>query len=495
MGDAGGDGVEQQPQEELLEKANKLKEQGNKQLADGHLIQAVELYSQAIDLVPTAVFYGNRAFTYLKMENYGLAISDSDEAIRLNSDYVKAYYRRASANMVLGKYKLALKDLRQVVKTHPGDKDARLKFKACEKAAREAAFAAAIMQEEEEPLCTRVVVQDILVDPAYDGPALGEDLTVTMDFVRAMIERFRAQKLVAKRYVVAVLQQAFALLRATPSLMRLRVPADGADGKTGAFTVCGDTHGQFYDLLHIFELNGLPAPDNPYLFNGDFVDRGSFSFEVVTTLLALKVACPEAIHLTRGNHESKNMNKIYGFEGEVKHKYDAAVMTMFAEVFCWLPLCATLNDKVFIVHGGLPSTDGVTLDDTEGIDRNREPPESGLMSDLMWSDPQPFEGRSPSKRGIGMSFGPDVTKAFLDGNGLELLVRSHEVKEEGYLVEHDGRCITVFSAPNYCDQMANKAAFIRFGHDCKPQFTQYEASPHPPIRPMAYATNFSGFGM
>jgi diadenosine tetraphosphatase ApaH/serine/threonine PP2A family protein phosphatase len=79
--------------------------------------------------------------------------------------------------------------------------------------------------------------------------------------------------------------------------------------------------------------------------------------------------------------------------------------------------------QVFVVHGGLVSTDGVTLDEIERIQRNHEPPDSGLMSDLMWSDPQPFEGRTPSKRGVGMAFGPDVTKAFLDNNGLELLVR------------------------------------------------------------------------
>jgi serine/threonine-protein phosphatase 5 len=181
------------------------------------------------------------------------------------------------------------------------------------------------------------------VESSYDGPTLPEGNAVTMDFVKAMMQRFKDQKLVAKRYIVSILQQVFLLLKEVPSLMRLSVPP------SGVFTVCGDTHGQFYDVLHIFELNGLPSPENPYLFNGDFVDRGSFSFEVVMTLLTLKVACPEAIYLTRGNHESKNMNKIYGFEGEVKHKYDAGVMTMFSEVFCWLPLCATINDKVRLI--------------------------------------------------------------------------------------------------------------------------------------------------
>ena len=87
-------------------------------------------------------------------------------------------------------------------------------------------------------------------------------------------------------------------------------------------TVCGDTHGQYYDVLHIFQMNGFPSATNPYLFNGDFVDRGSFSVEVILTFLLFKMSCPECIYLTRGNHETKNMNRIYGFEGEVKAKYD-----------------------------------------------------------------------------------------------------------------------------------------------------------------------------
>ena len=114
---------------------------------------------------------------------------------------------------------------------------------------------------------------------------------------------------------------------------------------------------------------------------------------------------------------------------QVRHKFDQTVMTLFAEVFCWLPLAATLDGGVFITHGGLPAEDAKTLADIDSVRRGREPPDSGMMSDLMWSGPQPFTGRSPSKRGVGMAFGPDVTEAFLDGNDLKLLVRSHEVKE------------------------------------------------------------------
>jgi serine/threonine-protein phosphatase 5 len=255
--------------------------------------------------------------------------------------------------------------------------------------------------------------------------------------------------------------------------------------------VCGDTHGQFYDLCNIFEIGGPPSENNIYLFNGDYVDRGSFSFETVFLLLLYKLSNPAQLYMLRGNHETKNMNKIYGFLGEIKHKYDDVVMGLFTKVFNWLPLACVLHKKVFVVHGGLSTQDGgVTLQNIENLARNREPPESGLMSDLLWSDPQPQLGRAPSKRGLGYSFGPDYTAAFLEQNNLDLVIRSHEVKDEGYVEEHDGKCITIFSAPNYCDQMGNKGAFIRFKDgDMKPDFTKFDAVPHPDVPPMTYAGN------
>jgi serine/threonine-protein phosphatase 5 len=174
-------------------------------------------------------------------------------------------------------------------------------------------------------------------------------------------------------------------------------------------TVCGDVHGQFYDLLNIFEINGLPSEDHPYLFNGacvracaalllaaaspavttplvrcagDFVDRGSFSVEVIFTLLALKCLYPTGLYLTRGNHETRAMNSIYGFEGEVRAKYNESMCKLFAEVFRCLPLGAVLGGKVFVVHGGLFSRDDVTLDELRTLDRFREPPDEGPMCEV-----------------------------------------------------------------------------------------------------------------
>jgi len=171
---------------------------------------------------------------------------------------------------------------------------------------------------------------------------------------------------------------------------------------------------------------------------------------------------------------------------------------LFSEVFNWLPLLAELkaskNGKgALVVHGGLFSKEDVSLQELKSIYRNHQPPDSGLMCELLWSDPQPFPGVAPNKRGVGVAFGPDVTHKFLKQNNLDLLIRSHEVKEEGYLVEADGKLITVFSAPNYCDQAGNKGAVVKLNDSLQTNFIQFTAVPHPNMKPMAYANNFGMF--
>nr|CAD7427858.1 unnamed protein product [Timema monikensis] len=128
-----------------------------------------------------------------------------------------------------------------------------------------------------------------------------------------------------------------------------------------------------------------------------------------------------------GNHESQTMNQMYGFEGEVKSKYTAQMSELFTEVYNWLPLAHCLNSRVLVMHGGLFSRDDVTLDEIRKIDRNRQPPEDGVMCELLWSDPQEQPGRAPSKRGVGVQFGPDVTEKFVELNKLDYIIRSHEI--------------------------------------------------------------------
>ncbi|KAJ8626724.1 hypothetical protein MRB53_020031 [Persea americana] len=470
-----------------FDRAEEIKLLANEAFKANKYTQAIDLYSQAInENSQNAVYWANRALAHTKLEEYGSAIQDATKAIEIDPKYSKGYYRRGAAYLAMGKLKEALKDFQQVKKISPNDPDAAKKLKECEKAVLKLKFeeAIAVHDSDRRSIADAIDFHSIDVEPQYTGARIDGEV-VTLKFVKKMIDDFKNQKCLHKRYAYQIVLQAREMLRAMPSLVDITV----RDGDH--FTVCGDIHGQFYDLLNIFKLNGLPSEENPYLFNGDFVDRGSFSLEVILTLFAFKCMSPSAIHLARGNHESKNMNKIYGFEGEVRSKLSETFVELFAEVFCCLPLAHVMNDKVFVVHGGLFSVDGVKLSDIRAIDRFCEPPEEGLMCELLWSDPQPHLGRGPSKRGVGLSFGADVTKRFLQENNLDLVVRSHEVKDEGYEIEHDGRLITVFSAPNYCDQMGNKGAFLRFkAPDMKPDIVTFSAVPHPDVKPMAYANNF-----
>ncbi|XP_071886266.1 serine/threonine-protein phosphatase 5 [Anas platyrhynchos] len=294
------------------------------------------------------------------------------------------------------------------------------------------------------------------IEDEYSGPKL-EDGKVTLAFMKDLMQWYKEQKKLHRKCAYQILVQVKEVLAKLPTLVETTLKE---------------------------------------IFNGDFVDRGSFSVEVILTLFGFKLLYPDHFHLLRGNHETDNMNQIYGFEGEVKAKYTAQMFALFSEVFEWLPLAQCINGKVLIMHGGLFSEDGVTLDDIRKIERNRQPPDSGPMCDLLWSDPQPQNGRSVSKRGVSCQFGPDVTKSFLERNRLDYIIRSHEVKPEGYEVAHDGKCVTVFSAPNYCDQMGNMGSYIHLrGGDLRPDFHQFTAVPHPNVKPMMYANTLLQLGM
>lgn len=428
---------------------------------------------------------------YIRSEFYGAAIRDADKAIALDPSYIKGYYRRAVGNMALGKIKEAVKDFRAVCKVAPKDADARKKLAECEKEHKRRTFEAAISFDEKKRSAAEAIgdVAGIIVEPSYDGPHLPES-GITLEFVTAMLEHMKAQKKIHRKYLYKILFAVKQLFESQPPIVDVTIPSDGK------LTICGDIHGQFYDLLHVFSVNGLPSPTNAYLWNGDFVDRGSFSVECVTTLFAFKLLYPNSVFLSRGNHETDDMNKVYGFEGEVKAKYSEAAFKLFSEIFNAVPIGNLVNDKILVVHGGLFSRDDVTMDELRQIDRFKQPGSEGLMCELLWSDPQPQPGRSPSKRGVGIQFGPDVTENFLKRNNLDLLIRSHEVKQEGYQVDHNGKCrwtssiaslfklvielmmalgITIFSAPNYCDSVGNKGAYIHVTPDLKLKYNQFTA--------------------
>ena len=288
-----------------LEEADKLKAQANSFFSSKKYSDAIQKYTDAISFNPNSqVLYANRAFAYIKIELYGAAIRDADSAIKLDSNYVKGYYRRAVANMGLGKLKAALKDFKMVIKVAPSDQDAKKKSIECEKELRRLEFEKAIAFEQVVKSAMELIgnIQEIQVPDSYDGPVLQG--LVTLEFFMQLLEALKNEKRLHKKYLYQIMDQAKTLLEKDQAIVDITIPKDSK------LTVCGDVHGQFYDLLKIFELNGLPSPTNMYLWNGDFVDRGSFSVEVMLTLLTLKVLYPKSVYLSRGNHETDSMNKV-----------------------------------------------------------------------------------------------------------------------------------------------------------------------------------------
>ncbi|KAJ9622383.1 Palmitoyl-protein thioesterase 1 [Taxawa tesnikishii (nom. ined.)] len=440
----------------MAEEAVELKNKGNEAFKKGDWATAVECYTKAIEKNPNEPsFYTNRAQANIKLEAYGFAVADATKAIEVDSNFVKAYYRRAVANTAILKHADAIHDWKIVVKKQPNDKVAKAQFDACNKLVKRDAFLKAI--------------------EVADAPSAAEGLDLENMPLEQGYDEVQGWEKIAKKYLFKIILAVKDIVYQEPTMVETQV------AKGHKITVCGDTHGQYFDLLNIFKLNGFPSETHSYLFNGDFVDRGSWSTEIVTLLYAYKWLFPNSFFLNRGNHETDDMNRMYGFEGECKAKYNERVFKLFSESFSALPLATLIGEKYFVLHGGLFSDDDITLDDVRKLNRHnqRQPGQSGLMMEMLWTDPQPMPGRGPSKRGVGLQFGPDVTKRFCERNGLEAIIRSHEVRMEGYEVEHDGKCITVFSAPKYCDSTENKGAYINIESDLKLQFHKFDAVPHP----------------
>ncbi|EED22035.1 protein phosphatase-1, putative [Talaromyces stipitatus ATCC 10500] len=277
-----------------------------------------------------------------------------------------------------------------------------------------------------------------------------------------------------------IIQTGSELLRTEPNLLEMDAP----------ITVCGDIHGQYYDLMKLFEVGGDPA-ETKYLFLGDYVDRGYFSIECVLYLWCLKIWYPNTFWLLRGNHECRHLTEYFTFKMECIHKYSERVYDACMDSFCALPLAAVLNKQFFCVHGGL-SPELYTLQDIQAIDRFREPPSHGLMCDLLWADPLENFGQEKTGeyfvnnhiRGCSYSFSYSAACNFLEKNNLFSIIRAHEAQESGYRMYRKGRTtgfpslMTLFSAPNYVDEYNNKAAVLKYENNVM-NIRQFNCSPHP----------------
>jgi len=223
--------------------------------------------------------------------------------------------------------------------------------------------------------------------------------------------------------------------------------------------VCGDIHGQFNDLLRLFECGGYP-PESNYLFLGDYVDRGANGLETICLLLAYKIKYPVNFFLLRGNHESSIINRIYGFYEECKKRYSVKLWKTFGDCFNCLPVAAVIDEKIMCMHGGI-SPELNNLDQINKLPKPTEVPENGLMCDLLWADPEKdAKGWEENERGVSYIFGPEIVSIFLKKHDLDLICRAHQVVEEGYEFFAKRQLVTVFSAPNYCGDFDNNAALM-----------------------------------
>ncbi|GMR41842.1 hypothetical protein PMAYCL1PPCAC_12037, partial [Pristionchus mayeri] len=298
-----------------------------------------------------------------------------------------------------------------------------------------------------------------------DSPTLGASVVnITTEDLDRQIETLRKCELITEQEVKSLCAKAREILVQEGNVQVIDSPV----------TICGDIHGQFYDLMELFRVGG-PVPDTNYLFLGDFVDRGFYSVETFLLLLALKVRYPDRMMLIRGNHESRQITQVYGFYDECQRKYgSAAVWRCCTEVFDFLSLSAVICGKVFCVHGGLsPSIQ--TLDQIRTIDRKQEVPHDGPMCDLLWSDPEDSVGWGMSPRGAGYLFGQDV--GFCETNGVEMITRAHQLVMEGYKYHFGETVLTVWSAPNYCYRCGNVAAILELDEQLNKEFTIFEAAP------------------
>lgn len=297
-------------------------------------------------------------------------------------------------------------------------------------------------------------------------PFLNSPAMTSNQELDAWIEKLKNCETIKESEVKALTNRAREILIEESNVQRISSPV----------TICGDIHGQFFDLKELFKVGG-DVPETNYLFMGDFVDRGFYSVETFLLLLALKVRYPDRITLIRGNHESRQITQVYGFYDECLRKYGSVnVWRYCTEIFDYLSLSAIIDDRVFCVHGGLsPSIN--TLDQIRTIDRKQEVPHDGAMCDLLWSDPEDIEGWGLSPRGAGFLFGEDVVLAFNHTNKLDLIARAHQLVMEGYKHMFRDQLVTVWSAPNYCYRCGNVAAILELDEHLNKNYKVFQAAP------------------
>jgi serine/threonine-protein phosphatase PP1 catalytic subunit len=257
---------------------------------------------------------------------------------------------------------------------------------------------------------------------------------------------------ISENFVKMILTKVRSILMSQPFVLEINSP----------IKVCGDLHGQLYDLIYVFKKCGF-VPNSKYLFLGDYVDRGKHGIETICLLFALKIKYPNKIFLLRGNHEVATINTIYGFFDECKRKFNVSIWKIFNDVFNCLPICAIINNLIFCCHGGL-SPEIMRKCDMEILKNMIRPvaiADEGMLCDILWSDPENIIGwKKNMERGVSYCFGNNIIEKFLDNHGFDIICRGHQIIEEGYSFFCDRQLITIFTARDYCGEFTNHGAVM-----------------------------------
>lgn len=472
--------MNQPTQKKHIMDAVTLKNQGNEKFAEKHYGEAIKMYNDALAMIPEGgeidlrvSIMLNLSASFLFIEDFNKSVEYAQMSLELKPDNAKGYYRLGNAFYQSLQFKQAydayLKafDLTKDAAIHKlaaKSKDAYTRLRLIE----------AMKKDEDQPL------------PDIEKP--GDFPEVTLEFIQETAKKFREPSYSDVKSVFPEVWFGYLLQEVGKEIGELPNIVD--INHKGEIALVGDTHGQFQDVCGIFDKHQWPTAERPFLFNGDFVDRGSQGVEILILLCLLRLYNPQCILLNRGNHESDYMNSIYGFKKECTAKYSEKSYVRCRNFFDLLPLAHILGNKIFVVHGGIFKEDH-NLDDIRKYNRKSQPPRDGPVNDLLWSDPSETPGFNPNMRGTTHTFGPDKTEDFLNRHNFDLIVRSHQVQEEGYIEMHNNRCITLFSAPNYCGQMNNKGAILCINFDengnYTKEFRKIEAEPVPPaFQPMKY---------
>ncbi|KAL2270216.1 hypothetical protein VTJ83DRAFT_2400 [Remersonia thermophila] len=298
-------------------------------------------------------------------------------------------------------------------------------------------------------------VQEAAKDDSAAGVAMSDIKDIDLDdFIKRLLDAAYSGKVtksvcLKNAEITAICHRVREVFLSQPALLELDAPVK----------IVGDVHGQYTDLIRMFEMCGFP-PHSNFLFLGDYVDRGKQSLETILLLFCYKLKYPENFFLLRGNHECANVTRVYGFYDECKRRCNVKVWKTFVDTFNTLPIAAIVAAKIFCVHGGLSPALG-HMDDIRNIARPTDVPDYGLLNDLLWSDPADMDQDwEANERGVSYCFGKKVITDFLAANDFDLVCRAHMVVEDGYEFFTDRVLVTVFSAPNYCGEFDNWGAVM-----------------------------------